>query len=531
METVKKISLVLIIVLAAILRFNKLASIPPSINWDEAAAGYNAYTIANWGADEYGIKFPLVFKSFADDKHPVHIYITALFVKILGLNEFSTRFSSAFIGTLTVVAVYFLVKEMFGSRPAALFSALFLAISPYHLQFSRGLWEINFAVFFYVLGLLLFYLGLKKKPALFPVSFFSFGLSFFSYHSSKVVVPPTILLLGILYFRDLIKNKTALIFCGAVLLLFTGLTIHDPRILGFARIAQNPTSSEALSSTILYKKTHNTYLAMAEATFDHYKTYFYPGYLFVTGDGNPRNAVQNFGEFYKIDAILVIFGLVFLLWRRSKAGLVILCWILLAPVAAAYAGGPQNAVRAGFMMGGFNILAALGAVGVVTLVKNKIWYVFVSLLILTSLFAEFGMYLRYYYTEYSKKYAIEWQYGMKQVVEYLKNNPDYVQVYMDNIRQQPYIFFLYYLKTPLPDLLKTVRYDNSKSKSYNTVLSFDNFRFGGWDIINSAPYPGVIYVVTPSYYGGLRFKEQFDVKELVKYPSGADAFYIVEGNQ
>ena len=39
----------LIITFAGFLRFYKLDQIPISLNWDEVAAGYNAYTIANWG--------------------------------------------------------------------------------------------------------------------------------------------------------------------------------------------------------------------------------------------------------------------------------------------------------------------------------------------------------------------------------------------------------------------------------------------------------------------------------------------------
>jgi len=66
---------------------------PPSLNWDEAAAAYNAYTISRWGKDEWGNKFPLVFTSFRDDKHPVHIYLTVPFVALLGNTDFAARLS------------------------------------------------------------------------------------------------------------------------------------------------------------------------------------------------------------------------------------------------------------------------------------------------------------------------------------------------------------------------------------------------------------------------------------------------------
>ena len=530
MRNLKIILLTLIIAGAAVLRLYKLAEVPPSLNWDETAAGYNAYTIANWGADEYGNKFPITFKSFGDDKHPVHIYITALFVKVFGLDEFITRFPSAFFGILTVAAMYFLVKKMFKSELAGLLSSLFLAISPYHIQLSRGLWEANFALAFYVFGLMFFYTFLEKKKWMLPTSVFCFGLSFFSYHSSKVLVPPTLILLGILYFKKIAANKKVLVVSALILLLFAGLTIKDPKILGFARVEQNKFQEADIKETSIYQKTKSEVLGKAEIVFDSYKTYFYPKYLFVSGDINPRNSVNAFGQFYKIDAVLILAGLISLILLRSRGSLVVASWLLLSPAPGALTGGPQNAIRACFVLGVGIILSSLGAAKIITLVKRKFWYAVLAFLILVPLFWEFGKYTKYYYTAYWRKNAIEWQYGMKQIVKYLKRNPGSTRVYMDKIRQQPYIFFLYYLKTPLPELLKTVQYDQSESKSYNSVVSFDKYQFGGdWNIIDSIPECGVLYIMTPSYHSGLRFAADLETMELIKYPDGSDAFYMVEG--
>ena len=46
--------LLAIIILAFILRFYKLGQIPPSLDWDETAHGYNAYSILKTARDEYG---------------------------------------------------------------------------------------------------------------------------------------------------------------------------------------------------------------------------------------------------------------------------------------------------------------------------------------------------------------------------------------------------------------------------------------------------------------------------------------------
>lgn len=129
---------------------------------------------------------------------------------------------------------------------------------------------------------------------------------------------------------------------------------------------------------------------------------------------------------------------------------------------------------------------------------------------------------------YPTKDPHDWQYGMKQVVGYVKEHPEYIQVNMTDIRSQPYIFFLFYLKTPLPEYLNTVIYNNSdNTKSFNTVSVFDKYYFGGWDPIESMPTRGVLYILTSSQYDGLRHKSEFDIKKLIKHPDGATAFLMV----
>jgi 4-amino-4-deoxy-L-arabinose transferase-like glycosyltransferase len=523
MKYIKILVLTIIIALATFLRFYKLDQIPPSLNWDEVAAGYNAYTIANWGADEYGNKFPIVFRSFGDDKHPIHIYLTALMVKIFGLSDFSTRASSALVGTLGVLAIYFLVKKLLKSELAGIFSALFLAVSPYHLQYSRGLWEANFALFFLLLGLALFYWGIEKMNWMVSLSFISFGLSFFSYHSAKIVVPPLVLLLLFTHFKKLISSKKILITSVIIAIFFGGLIIKDSRILGFARVNQTKFSEDTVKK---YGGVLQTYI-------HNYKEYFSYRYLFQIGDQNPRGSIKVIGEFYKIDLVLVLFGIGFLVIKKKWEGLMIICsWFVLSPIPGALSQTDPGSTRAIFMIGPIILLSGFGAASLIGILKKNWLKTTLVMTILLVLTIEVKNYLGYYFTTYPKSEAIEWQYGMKQIVTYLKNNPDYVEVYMDKIRQQPYIFFLYYFKTPLPELLGSVKYDQSESKSYNTVVSYGKYRFGGnWNIIDSYPNYGVIYIVTPSYYGGLRYNRDFEVKKLVKYPNGNDAFYIVEGYQ
>ena len=522
------ILLFLIIFMAAFLRLYKLDKAPPSLNWDEAAAGYNAYTIANWGKDEWGKRFPLVFTSFKDDKHPVHIYLTAVIVKLFGLSDFTIRLSGAIIGVLSVIVIFYLANVLFKSNLTALLAALFLAFSPYHLHFSRGLWEVNFALFFFMLGLLMFYLALQKRSWLINISFLSFGLSILSYHSSKIVVPLIVLLLCFFYFKDLKKLSKNFYSGLLIFLVLISLLIIEPRLLGIARAKQTQLNQEDFQKTTIYKMTKNSNLALGEIFIKNYISHFTPQYLFLAGDQSPRNSVKTNGEFYKIDALFILAGFFYLLKLRSKVALILLSWLLLSPVPASLVGGAPSATRAVFMMGSMHLLSALGATGILQRFKGKI-KLLALVIILLILSIEVCLYLNNYFNIYPKKEPNDWQYGMKQVVEFVKEHPQYEQVYVTEERSQPYIFFLFYLREPLPDFINTVFYNRVENKSYkyNTVSSFEKYFFGGWNPVESFPYPNALYVLTPSQYDGLMYRAKFDVKKIIHYPDGSNDFYLV----
>ncbi len=522
-----KALLLIIVFFSAILRFYKLGEVPPPLSWDEAANGYNAFTIANYGSDEYGKFFPAYFKSFGDDKRPLHIYITAIFVKLLGLSTFSVRLPAAVFGVFNVIIIFFLGKYLLKSSLVGLIAAAFLAISPYALQYSRFNQELVFTLFFFMSGIFLFIKGLKDKSWLLSLSYLSLGISLLGYQSALVVVPPMIILLTVVYFRDLLKVKKYFIIGLCLLSIIVSLFIFNPPLLGGARMKQTGFYALEVRDTALYALTKNELLGRINKTFNQYLTHFSWQFLFVSGDTNTRLSSQKVGEFYKIDAIFLIVGFLALIWRRTKTSVVLLFWVLLGPLPASAVNEVPHASRAMFMFGSWHLVAAYGLYTILNLTKKN--HLKFAIAALTSMVLTYFLivYLGYYYGEYSKRYAIEWQYGMQDIVEYVKAHPDYKQVYMVEERHQPYIFFLFYLRTPLDEYLNTVVYNRSDSKDFSTVSYFDKYYFGGWDPIESIPQKDVLYIVTPSQYGGLRHRLEFDTKKVVKYPNGSDAFYLV----
>src|SRR5680860_712593 len=164
----KNILLILfgIIFLAVILRFWQLGKVPVSPDWDEVALGYNAYSVIQTGKDEYGKFLPVVLRSFDDYKPALYMYLTVPTIFLFDLNVFAVRFPSAFFGVIGVIAVFFLIRDLFKEYKykdqLALLTSASLSISPWDIQFSRVAFESHVGAVFNILTALFFIKGLKK---------------------------------------------------------------------------------------------------------------------------------------------------------------------------------------------------------------------------------------------------------------------------------------------------------------------------------------------------------------------------------
>ena len=93
-----------------------LTTVPPSLSHDEVAIAYNAYSILKTGKDEYGKPYPLLFRSFDDYKLSGMVYASIPAVALFGKTAMGARFTSAFLGSLTILFVYLLVVELMANN-------------------------------------------------------------------------------------------------------------------------------------------------------------------------------------------------------------------------------------------------------------------------------------------------------------------------------------------------------------------------------------------------------------------------------
>ena len=203
----RKYLIIAILILAAILRLALLDKFPSGLNADEASLGYNAWSLIETGKDEHSVSWPLVFRSFDDYKPPLYVYLVLPFVKVMGLSVTTVRLPSALLGIFSVFLLFLLVKRLFPEKEKYFLpeiSALALAISPWHLHFSRGGWEVNVATFFILLMLLFLLKSFEKIKFLFVFAIAAV-LSLYTYHSARVITPLLIVAFSLI-FLDKIKN-------------------------------------------------------------------------------------------------------------------------------------------------------------------------------------------------------------------------------------------------------------------------------------------------------------------------------------
>ena len=158
--------LLLAVFLTFATRFYNLGIVPAGLYLDEAAQGYNAYSILLTGKDEFGKIFPAAFRSFADFKTPVYIYLIVPLIPLFGLTAFTVRFPSFLASVLTIPVLFLLIRKLIPNQklglPLSSLTVLLLAISPWHILFGRTNFETNVALLFFLTGIYLFYLGLVK---------------------------------------------------------------------------------------------------------------------------------------------------------------------------------------------------------------------------------------------------------------------------------------------------------------------------------------------------------------------------------
>ncbi|HNZ84317.1 MAG TPA: glycosyltransferase family 39 protein [Candidatus Woesebacteria bacterium] len=497
-----------ILIVAFLVRFIGLDH-TPALNPDEAALGYNAYSLIQTGKDEHGVSWPLHFKSFGDYKPGGYVYLAIPFVKIFGLTPLAVRLPNLILSLLTIFFLYKLILLISKSKNLSLYSSLVLAISPWHIHFSRGAWESQTALSLMVIGTYYFFKSIKSSKFLsnFFLFVFFYVISLYFYHSLRLIAPLMALSLVIIYFKFLIKKLPLLIapvIFGVILalpVLFSFLRHGGAARFGGVGLTadQGPIwrSNELLNQHQGTKLTnriiHNQRLLYLVSWAQKYTSHFDLNFLSINGDEVPRSKVPEMGQIYLIEVPLLFLGLIFLFKSKiysPKSRAFIISFLLISPIASSLTFQAPSALRALSMTIPLSILIALGIYSLFDSLKifiHKLYFKkLVSIFFVLIYLLSFAYYVDAYFFHYAKRYPFAWQYQFDQLVPYLESQKhNYQNIYVTNKYDQPYILFLFFSHYPPSQIQSQIQLTPPDNFGFSTVLGYDNYHFGkiNWDDI------------------------------------------------
>lgn len=322
-----------IILVAAFFRLYRLNELPPGLHYDEA---FNATMAQRVLA---GVERPLYFTEDLTEE-PMAIYTAALFFWLFGASAYSLRLVSAFVGILTVAAIYYCARSFAtfhfrdGGWGLGLLSASILAILYWHINFSRLGMEPIFLPLMLTFAIAFLMRGLKRELKSNPPDLVN---SSQKSPSSYVTRHTSLILAGLFLALTLYTYKAALfvpIFIGAFLIseiIFNraflrqnarGLAVFlAAAVLVFAPLglywATHPGEFIERPSTVL--ATPATYIQNALQV---------GAMLFLHGDENPRSNLPGRAALDPLLAIGFIIGITICLARfRHRAPRLLLIWL------------------------------------------------------------------------------------------------------------------------------------------------------------------------------------------------------------
>ncbi len=486
--------------LGTMLRFYELGNFPISLHRDEAFLGYNAYSILKTGKDMSDNLLPMHLESFIYSPAG-YSYFSIPFIAIFDLNEFSVRTASAFFGSLTILVIYFLARQLFthelsrissriDTNTLAFLAAFFLAVSPWHINLSRTATENIIVVFFLLLGVLFFLIYLKNGYRYLFLSFLFFGITLLLYQAPRAFLPIFIpfLILVFMERKKIIKDKLilgffyllAIILPTILILVSPDLSLRIRSLSIFHNDYTNTVLTEQITNDgvarlpyIATRIFHNKIIGHSLLFLENYFKHFNFDFLFLQNGFPDRYRVPMMGLLYIFELPLIFLGLTYLFQKNKRLGIFLLGWILITPIGSALTSDDiPNLQRTLIGFPPYVFLSAFGLISLLGLGRRS-FGIFIFPMIFIVIYG-LGYYLVQYYSQAVNYKTWYRQDGYKNLV-YKVNEllPKYEKAIITNTESAPTVFFLFYNKYD-PSLFQKATYLSSHR-------SFDRMNFGKYE--------------------------------------------------
>lgn len=317
---------------------------PPGYYVDESAISYNAYLVAETGAGESGVKFPLFFPVYTGPyvqyANPTHIYLLAAVFKIFGPGIITAKLLAAACVFAACILMGLLARSISDDKWIGIIVGLAALATPWLFEVGRLVLETYFYPMAIVLLLWSVYrASLKDRWSLLDRAAIvvSLMLATYSYTIGRLLGP--LLAGGLLLFITSRKRLYSVlsVWAGYALLLVP-LAVY---------IYENPAITKRFN-TLSYVDSESPVLSIATQFIARFAEDVNPVVMLIGGDGNPRHHLPGGqGSFYFGVFILAAIGIgvVAVLHRRSSWWLYVVFGLLASAVPGALTNDQFHTLR------------------------------------------------------------------------------------------------------------------------------------------------------------------------------------------
>ncbi len=225
-----------LILFATILMFFKFDQIPKGLAHDENELARVAFSLEN--------KPYTAFTPVADGHGTPYFYTLLGSFKIFGINQFALRLPSKIFGIISILLLYFILREVFKKDILAFAFSLLLLTSRWYLHFSRVSFEMPFLLFLELVSAYSAVLFLKTRRYVYLIlSGVAAGIAYNSYQPGRIffLVP-----LAIFFLTKIPLKRIVLYFLVPFLLCILPMSFY---------LVQHPANDIRINEQFFLKNT------------------------------------------------------------------------------------------------------------------------------------------------------------------------------------------------------------------------------------------------------------------------------------
>lgn len=464
--------MIIIIIFGIIVRIYEFGTLPAGLNQDEAYAGYEAYSLMEYGKDSFGYSYPCYFTAWGSGMNVLESYLAIPFIKLFGLSVFTFRLPQLICACISLPVFYLLLREIFNKKHA-LVGLSVLAVCPWHIMLSRWGLESNLAPAFLLFGFYFFVKGIRNNK-LFILSAMMYGIALYSYAITWTVVPLTVFLCGIYLLLTKQKLKWQYVAISAGVLFVLALPLILFVLVNNGYIDEIKTSFFSVPKMLVMRDSEISLSNLIDP--DCWKTFW--NVFYKQNDGLPWNSVGDFGMFGFISVPFMLLGIGKLIGvsiKKIKERIFSYeLLILLSAIASAICClmlNNQNINRINSMHFNTLIFVTVGICEAISWVKSG---VYLKYAIAVGYFFAFFSFCGTYYGAYNDQIGYYFNYGAGECIQYVKTlNVESCAVDSSIYHSQ----VLFYDQTPVDEYIETVEYRNYPA-AFLSVSSFGMYDFG-----------------------------------------------------